>query len=269
MPHFTAYTQIRRGPMGGDHYTQIHNWVFRDRTLTPNAKAIFGWISTHAQGWRTGIDVIGDEVGIGRDATRAALILLKRRHYLVHGRERSPAGTLGAGWYFLTDLPAQLAEAGVTDDTVIAQAVDEALEHWKRENGRSEPGWQIQYPGESGEFSQVGTKMAKTRNLVQPDVAVRPPKKTIELQENQGEAEDQRSKHSSSQATTAIQRPPHDLDHGDFETAQTWLEDQLDGLDGAEINMALAMWDRDDPILKIARAIRNQREHGYSRRARR
>lgn len=258
MGHGNPYTHIRRGPMGGDHYTQIHNGVFRDRSLTPNAKAIFGWISTHVQGWKTSVEDIARELGIGRDATRAALILLKRRGFLVHGRDRAPDGTLGAGWYFLTDLPAQLAEAGVTEDTLIEIAVNEALTRWQQQNTRSEPVADFQYPGDSGEFPQVETKMGKTRYLVQPEQAPRPPKKTKEPQEDQAK-EDEKSKTSSSRAMTDVAHTLRELDSDDYDAVYDWVERHADGLTSNEDNLLLAMWEREDPPLKILNTILKQR----------
>lgn len=43
---------LARGPMGGDQYTQIHNEVFRDPRLSGKAMGIFGYLSTHTEGWR-------------------------------------------------------------------------------------------------------------------------------------------------------------------------------------------------------------------------
>lgn len=125
------YTQIRRGPMGGDHYTQIHNGVFRDRRLSPKAKGVFGYISTHTDGWSTSAERIAEEMNVGITAIRGALDELKRYHYLVRGRERKPDGRLGESWMFLTDLPAQLAEFGITDDTEVVRRVASAMSAWR------------------------------------------------------------------------------------------------------------------------------------------
>ncbi|MGH7743239.1 MAG: hypothetical protein ACREQ5_00250 [Candidatus Dormibacteria bacterium] len=254
MNHDTSYTHIRRGPMGGDHYTQIHNGVFRDKTLTPNAKAIFGLVSTHHQGWGTSIEAIAEAVGIGHDATKRAIQLLKRRHYLTWGQDRNSNGTVRQGWLFLTDLPAQLAEAGVTEDVLIGMAVADALESWKQENRRSGPVVEIQPTGSPGSSPQVGTGRGFTAPPVQPLAVPERTKKTREPQEDQELQEDQ--KPSSSLAKTDIS---HDLDPNDFDAVHNWVQSQADGLEGNEDNLLLAMWDRDEPPLKILRTILKQR----------
>lgn len=134
-----TYNAIRRGPMGGDHYTQIHNFVFRDPRLTPQAMAVFGHISTHSQDWSTSAAKIARDMGMGPDAVRAALVCLKQHHYVVHDQDRDETGRVKAGWYFITDLPAQMAALGVDDEETVRTQVWKALEAWLSENPRSEP----------------------------------------------------------------------------------------------------------------------------------
>lgn len=134
-----SFNAVRRGPMGGDQYTQIHNGVFRDQRLTPNAVCVFGYLSTHAQGWETSVAGIARARGLGESLVKNALNLLKKHHYLVYGQERNPDGTKGKGWYFITDLPAQLAHMGIADDASVAQSVAGALDAWIKANRTSEP----------------------------------------------------------------------------------------------------------------------------------
>lgn len=199
-----GYSRILRGPMGGDHYTQIHNGVFRDTTLTPNEKAIFGWMSTQKQGWETGLAGIAKGVGIGVATARRAVAGLKRRHFLAYGQDRNPDGTKGQGWYFLTDLPAQLAELGITDPDLVGKAVDEALATWMKENPRSRPRCQNRESGDADTFPLVGTEVTKTGYPVQPHAVPNPPKKTKEPQENQDKEE--RSKTHFAKQSAAAER---------------------------------------------------------------
>lgn len=134
-----SFNAIRRGPMGGDQYTQVHNGVFRDQRLTPNAVCVFGYLSTHVQGWETSVAGIARDRGLGESLVKAALACLKKHHYVVYDQERNPDGTRGKGFYFITDLPAQLAQVGVTDDSIVAQTVKSALVSWIEENSSSEP----------------------------------------------------------------------------------------------------------------------------------
>lgn len=126
-----TYNAIRRGPMGGDQYTQIHNGVFRDTRLSPQAMAVFGHLSTHTNGWLTSVRGIARSMNLGEGTVKAALARLKKHHYLVYGQDRRPDGKVQQGWYFFTDLPAQLEAAGVADEHVVQAAVSRALADWR------------------------------------------------------------------------------------------------------------------------------------------
>ena len=136
-----TFNKIRRGPMGGDQYTRIHNLVFRDKErLLPVDMAIFGYISTHEQGWQTSAAGIAREMGIPETTVGKSLRRLKRHHYLIYGQDRRDDGTVDTGWYFITDLPAQLRAMKITDEAVVAKQVEEALADWLVEqNGGEAP----------------------------------------------------------------------------------------------------------------------------------
>lgn len=135
----TNYNTIRRGPMGGDQYTQIHNYVFRDKRLKPIDMAVLGHISTHVQGWSTSAAKIADDMGIGESAVRASLVRLKDHFYLIQDQDRDGSGRVGSGWYFITDLPAQLGALGIFDPAVVWEQVSAALAQWLSDNRRSAP----------------------------------------------------------------------------------------------------------------------------------
>ncbi|MFC4469255.1 hypothetical protein ACFPH6_32875 [Streptomyces xiangluensis] len=108
---------IRRGVMAGDQFTQIANALFRDAQLSFKAKGIFGYVSTHRNGWQV---TLADLVRLGpdgREAVRTALKELEAHGYLIRERLRRPDGTLGEIVYCITDRPAALdialIEAGV------------------------------------------------------------------------------------------------------------------------------------------------------------
>ncbi|MEH0424694.1 hypothetical protein [Streptomyces sp. B21-083] len=108
---------IRRGVMAADQFTQIANALFRDVELSFKAKGIFGYVSTHRNGWQV---TIADLVRLGpdgREAVRTGLQELEAHGYLVRERLRRPDGTLGEIVYCITDRPAALdialIEAGV------------------------------------------------------------------------------------------------------------------------------------------------------------
>ncbi|MFC8428052.1 hypothetical protein [Streptomyces sp. NPDC057253] len=111
---------IRRGVMAADQFTQIANALFRDSRLSFRAKGIFGYVSTHADGWQV---TIADLVRLGpdgREAVRAGLRELEAHGYLVRERLRRADGTLGEVVYCITDRPAAWDMTRIEADSVIA-----------------------------------------------------------------------------------------------------------------------------------------------------
>jgi hypothetical protein len=110
---------IRRGVMAGDSFTQIANALFRDAQLSFKAKGLFGYVSTHINGWQV---TIADLVRLGpdgREAVRTALKELEAHGYLIRERLRRPDGTLGEIVYCITDRPATLDLALAEADLVV------------------------------------------------------------------------------------------------------------------------------------------------------
>ncbi|MFH9967678.1 hypothetical protein ACH4PR_41005 [Streptomyces mirabilis] len=99
---------VRRGVMAGDHFTQIANGLFRDSRLSYKAKGIFGYVSTHRDGWQVTLAHLLAVGPDGREAVRAGLKELERYGYLIRERLRRPNGTLGEVVYSITDRLATL-----------------------------------------------------------------------------------------------------------------------------------------------------------------
>ncbi|MFF8847965.1 hypothetical protein ACF08N_35550 [Streptomyces sp. NPDC015127] len=97
---------VRRGVMAADQFTQIANGLFRDPRLSYRAKGLFGYISTHRNGWLVTITALVALGPDGRDAVRAGLNELEKFGYLIRDRVRRPNGTLGEIVYSITDRPA-------------------------------------------------------------------------------------------------------------------------------------------------------------------
>lgn len=123
---------IKRGPMAGDHFTQISNALFRDRRISAKAKGIFGLISTHRAGWRLTVVDMARHLKEGRDAIYSALKELETHGYLTREQERRGDGTLGEMTYAITDVPAHLVELLGEEGATAALAV-------MKQNRRSEP----------------------------------------------------------------------------------------------------------------------------------
>ncbi|MFF7550816.1 hypothetical protein ACFZCU_45495 [Streptomyces canus] len=113
-------TGIRRGVMAADQFTQVANALFRDSQLSFKAKGIFGYVSTHANGWQV---TIADLVRLGpdgRETVRTGLKELEAHGYLIRERLRRSDGTLGEIVYCITDRPATLGITLIEADLVIA-----------------------------------------------------------------------------------------------------------------------------------------------------
>ncbi|MEU4884564.1 hypothetical protein AB0G19_29495 [Streptomyces althioticus] len=99
---------IRRGVMAADQFTQIANALFRDSGLSFKAKGIFGYVSTHRNGWQVTVTDLVRLGPDGREAVRTGLQELEAHGYLIRERLRRPDGTLGEIVYCITDRPATL-----------------------------------------------------------------------------------------------------------------------------------------------------------------
>ncbi|MFG2961396.1 hypothetical protein ACGF5O_47735 [Streptomyces sp. NPDC048291] len=97
---------VRRGVMAADQYTQIANGLFRDSRLSFKAKGIFGYVSTHRDGWQVTVAELVRRGREGVDAVTTGLKQLEQHGFLCRSRDRNPDGTLGQALYFITDLPA-------------------------------------------------------------------------------------------------------------------------------------------------------------------
>ncbi|WP_369253797.1 hypothetical protein [Streptomyces sp. R35] len=97
---------VRRGVMAADGFTQIANGLFRDSRLSFKAKGIFGYVSTHRDGWQVTVAELVRRGREGVDAVTTGLKQLERHGFLYRTRERNPDGTLGQARYVITDLPA-------------------------------------------------------------------------------------------------------------------------------------------------------------------
>ncbi|MEU6610279.1 hypothetical protein ABZ922_35425 [Streptomyces shenzhenensis] len=110
---------VRRGVMAADQFTQIANGLFRDSRLSFKAKGIFGYVSTHRNGWQVRVTDLVRLGPDGREAVRTGLQELEAHGYLIRERLRRPDGTLGDIVYCITDRPATLDIALIEADLVV------------------------------------------------------------------------------------------------------------------------------------------------------
>ncbi|MEV0186551.1 hypothetical protein AB0I54_46255, partial [Streptomyces sp. NPDC050625] len=82
--------EIRRGVMAADQFTQIANALFRDSGLSFKAKGIFGYVSTHRNGWQVTVTDLVRLGPDGREAVRTGLRELEAHGYLIRERLRRP-----------------------------------------------------------------------------------------------------------------------------------------------------------------------------------
>lgn len=124
-----SYGRIQRGPMAADNFTQIHNALFRDPRLSAKAKGIFGFISTHRDGWGVTPESIASAMADGVASIRSGLKELEAYGYLVRSQPRRPNGTVGPIVYYITDQPssepvADFQQPDVTCENVESSQVD-------------------------------------------------------------------------------------------------------------------------------------------------
>jgi hypothetical protein len=148
-----TYGRIRRGPMAADAFTQIRNALFRDARLSAKAKGIFGFISTHRDGWGVTPESIAASMTDGVSAIRSGLRELEALGYLVREQPRRPDGTMGSIEYYITDRPSSEPVDGKRQPASTSK---------NEQNRRSEP-------------------VEGFPHAVEPQAADRPHKKTIPL----------------------------------------------------------------------------------------
>jgi len=151
--------RIRRGSMAGDQFTQVANGLFRDSRLTYKAKGIFGFISTHRDGWRVTVAGLVRSGPDGRDAVRTGLQELETHGYLVRERLRRTTGTLGEIVYAITDHPT-FVDALMTDAATALPAPTVPAE------GRSDYGMGIRRGVMAADrFTQIANSLFRDRRM--------------------------------------------------------------------------------------------------------
>lgn len=128
---------VIRGPMGGDHYTPVHNWILRGG-LRPEYVGVYAYVASHREGWRLTEVQIAKEIGKGRSYVRAALQAMEDAQLLVRQRVRNTDGTLAGALWWVSDLAAQLRHLGVDENTIQRRVTDEAERCFRRSAPMSE-----------------------------------------------------------------------------------------------------------------------------------
>lgn len=122
---------VYRGPMADDNFVQIHNLVVRGKTaIHTRYVGVWGFVTSHVEGWKMTETSIARELHVGVDFVRSALKSIESAGCLVRTRLRNGDGTLGDSAWFVTDLPIQLQQLGITDPEIINTRVSEEYEAW-------------------------------------------------------------------------------------------------------------------------------------------
>ncbi|MFD9441874.1 hypothetical protein ACFWBR_27490 [Streptomyces sp. NPDC060006] len=151
--------RIRRGSMAGDQFTQIANSLFRDSRLSYKAKGIFGFISTHEDGWQVTVAGLVRSGPDGRDAVRTGLQELETHGYLIRERLRRTTGTLGEIVYSITDQPAFV-------DALMADAATALPVPTERMEGRGDYGMGIRRGVMAGDqFTQIANSLFRDSRM--------------------------------------------------------------------------------------------------------
>ncbi|MBM0205786.1 hypothetical protein JNW90_24285 [Micromonospora sp. STR1s_5] len=130
MTDFHGGAVIGRGPMADDHYTRIHNILVRGGIKTQYV-GVFGYIASHQEGWKLTAARVAKELQVGKDFISSALSAIESAGCLIRDRVRYEDGTLGGAVWFVTDLPLQLRQLGITDAEVITERVQAAYDQWR------------------------------------------------------------------------------------------------------------------------------------------
>ncbi|WP_328743749.1 hypothetical protein OHT57_46870 [Streptomyces sp. NBC_00285] len=151
--------RIRRGVMAGDRFTQIANGLFRDHRVSFKAKGLFGYISTHQNGWQVTVAGLVRSGPDGRDAVRTGLKELQIHGYLFRERLRRTNGTLGEAVYSITDHP-------VFADALMADAATALHAPSAPADGRGGYGMGIRRGVMAGDgFTQIANGLFRDRRM--------------------------------------------------------------------------------------------------------
>jgi hypothetical protein len=120
---------VGRGPRASDHYTTVHNLIFRGFGIHTRYVGVFGYIIGQSDGWMLTEQQIAEDLGVGVDFIRSALKSFEAAGCLIRDRLREPDGRLGGAVWFITDLPAQLTQLGIGPEE-ISERVRAAYEEW-------------------------------------------------------------------------------------------------------------------------------------------
>ncbi|KMS74256.1 hypothetical protein ACM01_15220 [Streptomyces viridochromogenes] len=151
--------RIRRGSMAADQFTQIANGLFRDSRLSYKAKGIFGYISTHQDGWQVTVAGLVRSGPDGRDAVRTGLQELETHGYLIRERLRRTNGTLGEIVYSITDRPTFV-------DALMADAATALIGPTAPAEGRGDYGMGIRRGVMAGDqFTQIANGLFRDNRM--------------------------------------------------------------------------------------------------------
>ena len=127
--------------MAHENFTQIHNLVVRGKTaIHTRYVGVWGFITSHTEGWKLTETSIARELSVGTDFVRSALNAIESAGCLIRTRQRNAQGKLGESSWFVTDLPLQLQQLGITDPETVAAKVHEAYEQWRHAMNESTEG---------------------------------------------------------------------------------------------------------------------------------
>lgn len=65
-----------------EHYTMIPNDIFRDKTISPRAVKIYGFLRSHTTGWRINVRGLATQMGIGKNSVNSSLNELQELGYM-------------------------------------------------------------------------------------------------------------------------------------------------------------------------------------------
>ncbi|MEU6054199.1 helix-turn-helix domain-containing protein [Streptomyces xanthochromogenes] len=170
-----SYSRIQRGQMAGDNFTQIANSLFRDPRLSAKAKGIFGFISTHRDGWGVTPESIAAAMKDGVASIKTGLRELERFGYLVRKQERRPDGTMEPIVYEITDMPSSepVDENHPADPTRQNAAQSTTDGHNRRSEPVVDSPLAVDPPAVNRTHKKTSSKKTNSKNTSRPSVPAR------------------------------------------------------------------------------------------------
>jgi hypothetical protein len=120
--------------MADDKFTSVHNEIGRG-AIPVQYVGVYVHVAGHREGWKLSEHQLAKNLNVGRSYVRSAIAALEQARLLVRDQVRSEDGRRGDSVWWITDLPLQLRDLGITDEDDIADRVQRKFVEWCEGHG--------------------------------------------------------------------------------------------------------------------------------------